>query len=84
MLELGCGIGINIIPMAHTYPRSTFVGIDLSGHAIGDGLRTIEHLGLTNIASHQRDILVEQIHSTRSIISSHTAFILGIPLPCGT
>jgi SAM-dependent methyltransferase len=57
VLELGCGSGGNIIPMAHAYPESTFVGIDLSGHAVGEGQRTVADLGLSNVTLHQRDIL---------------------------
>ena len=30
VLEIGCGTGANLIPMAAALPDSTFVGIDLS------------------------------------------------------
>ena len=35
VLELGCGRGGNLIPMAAQYPRSQFLGIDLSGDRSG-------------------------------------------------
>jgi tRNA G46 methylase TrmB len=31
VLELGCGMGGNLIPMALGMPEATFVGYDLSG-----------------------------------------------------
>ena len=37
VLELGCGIGGNLIPMAYQYADSTFTGIDLSRTAIETG-----------------------------------------------
>jgi methyltransferase-like protein/2-polyprenyl-3-methyl-5-hydroxy-6-metoxy-1,4-benzoquinol methylase len=57
VLELGCGVGANLIPIAYQYPQSEFVGIDLSGAAIERGSRNIEVLGLTNIRLLHRDIL---------------------------
>ncbi|MFN2536517.1 MAG: methyltransferase domain-containing protein, partial [Mycobacteriales bacterium] len=49
VLELGCALGGNIIPMAVAYPGSSYLGIDLSGRQIADGQRTVAQLGLTNI-----------------------------------
>ncbi len=57
VLELGCGDGANLIPMALTLPGSTFVGIDLAARPIAKGVATAAALGLRNIALHQRDIL---------------------------
>src|SRR5262249_17470429 len=37
VLELGCGSGGNLIPLALTLPESTFVGIDLSGEQVAKG-----------------------------------------------
>jgi SAM-dependent methyltransferase len=34
LLELGCGDGGNLVPMAYALPGSTFVGVDLSAGAI--------------------------------------------------
>ena len=34
VLELGCGEGANLIPVAFQWPESEFVGIDLSTEAI--------------------------------------------------
>ncbi len=37
VLEMGCGDGGNIIPMAYEFPNSAFMGIDLSSVQIGIG-----------------------------------------------
>lgn len=57
VLELGCGAGGNLIPMAYQAPASTFVGIDMSREAVGAGQRTTSALGLANISLQHRDIM---------------------------
>jgi len=57
VLELGCGIGGNLIPMAINLPGSHFLGIDLSVRQIADGKAVIDKLGLKNIELRQADIL---------------------------
>ncbi len=49
VLELACGDGGNLIPMAAALPGSTFVGVDLAKTAIASGNRAISALGLGNI-----------------------------------
>jgi SAM-dependent methyltransferase len=49
VLELGCGRGGNLIPMAQGLPDSLFVGIDLSRRQIAGGREIVRELGLTNI-----------------------------------
>ena len=49
VLELGCGNGANLIPMAAAMPDSTFRGIDLSPRQIEMGKQRIADLKLTNI-----------------------------------
>jgi SAM-dependent methyltransferase/methyltransferase-like protein len=56
MLELGCGDGGNLIPLAYQYPDSTFLGVDLSARAIEIGRNTIVKLGLRNIELRALDI----------------------------
>jgi methyltransferase-like protein/trans-aconitate methyltransferase len=57
VLELGCGAGGNLIPMAFQYPQSEFVGIDLSGLTVERGMRNVQALGLSNITLLHRDIM---------------------------
>jgi methyltransferase-like protein len=57
VLELGCGNGGNLIPMAFELPKSEFFGIDLAANAIAIGESVIEALELKNIKLHPLDIL---------------------------
>jgi SAM-dependent methyltransferase len=57
VLELGCGNGGNLIPMAFQYPDSQFIGIDLSQRAIEHGLRNVATLGLPNVELRHCDIM---------------------------
>jgi methyltransferase-like protein/2-polyprenyl-3-methyl-5-hydroxy-6-metoxy-1,4-benzoquinol methylase len=49
VLELGCGTGSNLIPMASEYPSSSFLGIDLSTVQIQEGKKIVAELALKNI-----------------------------------
>jgi methyltransferase-like protein/2-polyprenyl-3-methyl-5-hydroxy-6-metoxy-1,4-benzoquinol methylase len=57
VLELGCGDGSNLIPMAYGLPGSEFVGVDLAATAVGSGIATISALGLRNVVLHHLDIM---------------------------
>lgn len=56
MLELGCGNGTNLVPMAWGLPKSDFVGIDLAGRPIARGAQMITELGVSNIRLVQGDL----------------------------
>jgi Predicted methyltransferase regulatory domain/Methyltransferase domain/PKMT, C-terminal winged helix domain len=56
VLELGCGDGGNLVPMALGLPNATFVGIDAAPGAIGRGTESIEALGLRNATLHAQAI----------------------------
>jgi methyltransferase-like protein len=49
VLELGCGDGGNLIPMALGLPGSSFVGIDTAARAIGRGQALADALALDNV-----------------------------------
>jgi methyltransferase-like protein/2-polyprenyl-3-methyl-5-hydroxy-6-metoxy-1,4-benzoquinol methylase len=49
VLELGCGRGGNLIPLALGLPGGRFLGIDLSGRQIAEGQTTARELGLDNL-----------------------------------
>ena len=57
ILELGCAMGGNLIPMAINLPNSQFLGIDLSARQIADGQAMIKKLGLQNIELRHANIL---------------------------
>jgi len=56
VLELACGNGGNLIPMAFGLPESKFVGIDRARQPIAKGNATIKALGLNNIELLELDI----------------------------
>ena len=56
VLELGCGDGANLIPMALALPESEFVGIDLAARPIARGQALARELGLGNLRLVQMDV----------------------------
>src|SRR5438132_852745 len=48
-LELGCGDGGNLLPLAYYRPQGSFVGIDGADHAVGLAERRRVELGLGNM-----------------------------------
>ncbi|MBW1802422.1 MAG: methyltransferase regulatory domain-containing protein, partial [Deltaproteobacteria bacterium] len=57
VLELACGNGSNLIPMAYGLPQSRFTGIDAARAPISSGRDMINALGLKNITLESRDIM---------------------------
>jgi methyltransferase-like protein/ubiquinone/menaquinone biosynthesis C-methylase UbiE len=57
ILELGCGTGKNLLPLAVRYPEATFVGVDVSGNQIATARHVAEELRLSNVELRQQDIL---------------------------
>ena len=49
VLELGCGDGGNLVPMAFGLPRSEFIGVDLAERPVQTGRGMIADLGLRNV-----------------------------------
>lgn len=49
LLEVGCGDGLQLLALALAYPRSRFVGVDLSANAIARGEALRAQLGLANL-----------------------------------
>jgi SAM-dependent methyltransferase len=52
VLELGCGDGGNLIPLAIAHPDAHFVGVDLAPVHIEAGRALAEKLGVSNVALH--------------------------------
>jgi SAM-dependent methyltransferase len=57
VLELGCGDGANLIPMAYELPNARFVGIDLAEQPITRGRQAVAELGLGNIDLRVMDVM---------------------------
>src|SRR5262245_41172941 len=56
VLELGCGDGSNLIPMAARLPGSTFTGIDLAREAVGAARARAREAGAGNVLFEAMDI----------------------------
>ncbi|HEY3928401.1 MAG TPA: class I SAM-dependent methyltransferase [Candidatus Koribacter sp.] len=56
VLEIGCGDGNNIIPIAYCHSRSKFIGIDIAEQPIDRGREAIRNIGLGNIQLEVRDL----------------------------
>jgi methyltransferase-like protein/SAM-dependent methyltransferase len=57
VLELGCAVGGNLIPMAYGLPDSHFLGIDYSARQIDEAQAMAAGLGLQNVVFRQLDIM---------------------------
>jgi SAM-dependent methyltransferase len=57
VLEIACGEGANLIPMAHAFPRAEFTGFDLAGVPIRRGQQRARALGLRNLRLFQADLM---------------------------
>lgn len=57
VLEIGCGIGGNLIPMADQMPGSTFVGIDYSEKQISRGKSIVSSVDLSNIDLRHKNVM---------------------------
>src|ERR1017187_2313001 len=71
VLELGCGDGGNLIPMAYVLPGSTFLGLDAAHSAIAQGQEQIAALGLTNVTLVQVDLLEAANLGTFDYVIAH-------------
>ena len=56
VLELGCGHGGNILPMAEQLPESSFVAVDLSETQINNARTIAKAAQLENIEFHHKDL----------------------------
>ncbi len=75
VLELGCGDGANLIPIASQWPQSEFVGLDLSEQAVAKGNAFIGRMGLKNIVLRAYDIMdVSNQFGAFDYISAHGVY----------
>ena len=57
VLEIGCALGGNIIPMAYNLPNSEFVGLDISSAQVNFAQKTCAELNLQNCRIKQMSII---------------------------
>ena len=57
VLEIGCGAGGNILPMAANLPDSEFVGIDLSASQIDAALQITQAVDVSNLRLEAMDLV---------------------------
>ena len=75
VLELGCASGGNLAPMAELYPKSEFIGVDLSARQVADGNKNIGPLNLKNLDMRHVSILdVDQSFGKFDYIICHGVF----------
>lgn len=65
VLELGCGAGGNILPLAELYPHSSFVGIDGATTQVEAARGMAESIGLHNITFCAHDLATYQVEAGR-------------------
>ena len=56
-LEIGCGDGSNVLPLAYALPGSRFLGVDLAETSIAAGLRHLTAFGLKNAELRAMDVM---------------------------
>jgi SAM-dependent methyltransferase/methyltransferase-like protein len=56
VLDVGCGDGANLLPMAAALPDARFVGCDLSPRAISAAREAVAQLGLANVTLVEGDL----------------------------
>ena len=71
VLELGCGDGGNLIPMAYVLPGSTFLGLDAAHSAVARGQEQIAALGLPNVTLLHADLLDASDPGTFDYVIAH-------------
>ena len=83
VLELGCGVGSNVIGMAFQLPQSEFIGLDLARRPIATGQAFVAELGLRNISLHSMDLCEAEYRAIWTIRLHHSPWtvLLG-PATC--
>jgi len=75
VLELGSAAGGNFLSIAEAFPKSQWVGIDLSQRQVDEGQRLINKLGLKNVVLRHASILdVDDSYGQFDYIVAHGVF----------
>lgn len=81
VLELGCGAGGNLLPMAELLPDSELVGVDRSGRQIERGQALMAEAALTNVELRRADLMeVDERWGTFDFILCHGVYS-WVPAP---
>lgn len=57
VLELGCGAGQNLLPLADRYPDARFVGVDQAGRGLDVARTAIREISLANVELREHSLL---------------------------
>jgi SAM-dependent methyltransferase len=74
VLEIGCGDGSNILPLAFDYPEGKFVGVDRALNPIAAGRALAARLQLANIELHAADLIEWQPKGKFDYIIAHGVY----------
>jgi SAM-dependent methyltransferase len=74
VLEVGCGDGCNILPLAFDYPEGHFVGVDRARETIDSGRKLAVAGRLPNIEFHTADLLEWKPPGEFDYIIAHGVF----------
>jgi SAM-dependent methyltransferase len=74
LLELGCGDGGNLVPMAYALPGAAFTGVDLSASAIERAAALRDALQLENLALERADLTALPALGTFDYIVAHGVY----------
>lgn len=75
VLEIGCGDGSNLLPLAESFPEAQFHGFDLGQRHIDTAQRVARELGLSNVVFEQKDVLdFDPAGQTYDYILAHGIF----------
>jgi SAM-dependent methyltransferase len=74
VLEIGCGNGSNILPLAYDYPEASFIGIDRASSAIESGRTLASRLQLNNIELQNADLMIWEPEGQFDYIIAHGVF----------
>lgn len=73
VLDIGCGSGRAVNLLAKTYPKSDFLGVDLSEEGIGRAREEAEQLGLANIRFEVMDLTDFPVEGRFDLVTSFDA-----------
>ncbi|MGC4114769.1 MAG: class I SAM-dependent methyltransferase [Myxococcales bacterium] len=74
VLELGCGTGANLLPMAAAFPRARFVGVDLSTVQIEQGQAEARAMGVSNLELVAADLARWEPQGPFDFVLAHGVF----------